>query len=207
MSESDTKEEREEAVALALAVAEEEEEVQMPDIVVEERTKQYITPAQDFINGRMYYVNHLTTTNGKMPFIVSSDRKLIPLIAEEVAASGLVISPSYFDEKTGKIAPLKDQLRWSIGSAEPYNIHAYLKEGLTVNPYILYQDIRSKFSSYLDYPDERYHTLMAVYSMGTYTYMIFDAYPYILLYGNHRSTWFQFLRREQLKPSVFIPQE
>ncbi len=145
-----------------------------------------ITPAQDYVGGKAYFTVYLPTRidglTHRLPYLLTSDRERIfldPKNQRELQEHGLRLKD-------------KDQLpadlsRWSIDKAAPNSLPAFLSGEVAVDPAEVFEKIRSLLATYADYPDPRYFTLLPLWCIGTYSFMLFDTYPYLYLAATKRS--------------------
>jgi DNA primase (bacterial type) len=127
--------------------------------------------AQDMVDGVFHYGIWLPTNKGEFVFrLVTSDRKLLEA-PEDVQAYQLP----------------KDFARWSVDSATPYNVFEWLHGKAEVDARALFEEIRDFIRRYMWYPDERTYSLLAVWIMQTYVFMVFDQLPYLALVGTKRA--------------------
>lgn len=149
-----------------------------------------INPAQDFVNGAMYTVAFLdvmttdTDTQQRkietMPYAVTSKREIFPLTDTEAYQRGLRITPTK--------VPMFSIVgrRWSIADDLPYSVKSYLDAGATVSPWEVYLEVASYFRNFIDYPNDLYYDFMALWTIGTYFYNLYQAFPYVHLTGTKR---------------------
>jgi DNA primase len=160
------------------------EEIEQPDIKsygIRRRTKnmQYFNPAQDVVDGTLYYLVYLQLESGETtPFLITSDRKIIPYQQSELLKRDLVVEPS--------VAP-SDMRRWSIGTDHPYNVHNYLDGKTQVDTKKLYNDIKALFERYVALPDVLYYDFLTLWTMVTYHYRLYDSFGYLYLCAMRRS--------------------
>lgn len=127
--------------------------------------------AQDMVDGVFHYGIWLPTNKGEFVFrLVTSERKLLEA-PEDAQAYQLP----------------KDFARWSVDSATPYNVFEWLAGKAEVDAVELFVEIREFIRKYMWYPDERTYTLLAVWIMQTYVFMLFDQLPYLALVGTKRA--------------------
>jgi len=135
--------------------------------------------AQDFRDGLACFTVHLPTQGGRMkPFLVRSDRKLVAIGSDEARRMGVNPEPSAI--------PFATEHGWSTGTEVPNSVHAFIQGRARVDPVGLWRSISDVFREFLVYPDDRYHDLLALWAIGTYVFLIFEAYPYLLLTGPKR---------------------
>jgi hypothetical protein len=127
--------------------------------------------AQDMINSVFHYGIWLPTNKEEFVFrLVTSEKKLV--------------------EVPDNVEPYqipKDFARWSVDRKTPYNVFDYLSGKADVDASELFTEIRSFIEKYMWYPDERIYTLLAIWIMQTYVFMIFDQVGYLALIGTKRA--------------------
>ncbi len=144
-------------------------------VVEGELTK--IHPALDFANGLAIVAVPLQTEineNGSKEtsfkyWLITSKREKFLLSNEELLSRGLFKSSNCY---------LKEG-RWSYSSIEKW----LRGEDYPSHPRKIFRIIKRKYEQYLDYPDPRMYSYMALWVMGTYFFPLFDAYPIPLLNG------------------------
>ncbi|MEM2352376.1 MAG: hypothetical protein QXT26_08230, partial [Thermoproteota archaeon] len=72
--------------------------------------------------------------------------------------------------------------RWSLK-----NVKAYLSGEAEVNPAELYAKIREQWSRYIEFTEEAYYDLVTLWTVGTYLFPLFNAYPYLYFGGIKRT--------------------
>ncbi len=149
-----------------------------------------INPAQDYVDEVMYTVAFLDVLNTDpetgikkletMPYVVTSKREIFPLIDSEAYQRGLRITPTKVPvfSIVGR--------RWSTSDDQPYSVKAYIDNGVTVSPWEIYTEVVSYFRKFIDYPNDLYYDFMALWTIGTYFYNLYQAYPYVHLTGTKR---------------------
>lgn len=127
--------------------------------------------AQDMVDGVFHYGIWLPTNKGEFVFrLVTSDRKLLEA-SEDVQAYQLP----------------KDFIRWSVDSATPFNVFEWLAGKAEIDARALFEEVRDFIQRYMWYPDQRTYSLLAVWIMQTYVFMVFDQLPYLALVGTKRA--------------------
>ncbi|MCZ6689533.1 MAG: CHC2 zinc finger domain-containing protein [Planctomycetota bacterium] len=141
-----------------------------------------ICPAQDFVEGVAYFSVYRTCViqekNGvkravREPFLVTSERKVIPLTPNELAKLGLRLAKE-------DLLP-SDSRRWATDDRVPNSVHAFIHGNAQVDPGGLFDEIEGLFRTYGDYANDDCYAVLTLWCIGTYTFMIFEAYPYISL--------------------------
>ena len=143
-----------------------------------------IQPAQDVVDDTLYYCVHLPLGSGtdrgrtdleEWPHIVTSKREVFRLDSEELASRGLRIAHEYLIPSNTR--------RWTTGPELPHSVYHYLNKQARVNPVRLFQFTASQYSGHVDYPDRRHPAFLGLWSMGSYVYKVFEAYPYVFLHA------------------------
>lgn len=149
-----------------------------------------INPAQELIKGVMYTTVFLDTKTvdedgnpkeEEVAYIVTSERQIALLTAEEMAKRGLKFSKSK--------VPLYSivRQRWAIGQGKPHSVKNYVDGGVSVEPWAVYTEVRDYFLRYVDYPNPLYYDLLTLWCIGTYWFQLFESFPYIHLNGGKGS--------------------
>jgi len=139
-----------------------------------------VHPAIDVVNGRAVVGVTLpcitvdaegNQEEREMPFLITSDRQKI-LCAKETLAT-LHWRLAY------RVVSFEN--RWSLEG-----IRAWL-EGATVNPAEVYESVRQAWQRYIEFDDQDFYDLIALWSIGTYFFHLFNTYPYIYVGGLKRT--------------------
>lgn len=77
--------------------------------------------------------------------------------------------------------PIHFRNRWNLA-----DVQAYLN-GADVNPNQVFQEVANLYKEYLELPSEELYILHALWSIGTYFHVLFNAYPYLYIGGVKRS--------------------
>ena len=72
--------------------------------------------------------------------------------------------------------------RWSLSS-----VKAWLNREVSVNPEELYVAIKTAFQNYIEFEDSMIYDFLTLWTIGTYFYHLFNAYPYIYVFGMKRT--------------------
>jgi Zn ribbon nucleic-acid-binding protein len=72
--------------------------------------------------------------------------------------------------------------RWSLK-----NVKAYLNGEANVDPAGLYAKIRGQWTKYIEFPEDAYYDLVTLWTIGTYFFPLFNAYPYLYFGGIKRT--------------------
>lgn len=155
------------------------------------RMPRLVNPAQDLVNGTMLTTVFLDiigqdpeTKAEKVvttPYVVTSKREVFPLSEVEMWRRGW----RYADTK--KPALTIAGRRWSTEETAIHSVKAYLDSKVTVNPWDVYQEVVAYFRTYLDYPNDCYYDLLALWTIGTYFFNLYQCYPYVHLTGSKRT--------------------
>jgi len=71
---------------------------------------------------------------------------------------------------------------WSLSS-----VKAWLNREASVNPDELYIAIKTAFETYIEFEDSTVYDFLTLWTIGTYFYHLFNAYPYIYVFGMKRT--------------------
>jgi len=107
----------------------------------------------------------------EMPFLITSDRQKILCAKETLAALHLRLA----------YRVVSFENRWSLEG-----IRAWL-EGATVNPSEVYESVRQAWQRYIEFDNQDFYDLIALWSIGTYFFHLFNTYPYIYVGGLKRT--------------------
>jgi len=142
-----------------------------------------LSPAQDFKNGKAMFTVYLTENSPegliRVPHVLTSDRECFQLNTEELSSRGLYLARP-------DVRP-SDKRRWSTDKNAENSVYSFLRGEAEVDPLVLFDEIVDLLRQHLEYPDPRYYVLFALWTMGTYLYMLFPSYPYIHTNGPKRS--------------------
>lgn len=136
--------------------------------------------AQDFRDELACFTVHLPTQGGFIkPFLLRSDRQAVAIGSDEARAwMGVNPEPSAI--------PFATEHAWSSGTEVPNSVPAFIEGKAGVDAVDLWMSISNVFREFVVYPDDRYHDLLALWAIGTYLFLMFEAYPYLLLTGPKR---------------------
>jgi len=159
-----------------LRAAQAAQEVQgTPPRIIEGRY-QVISPALDFLDDVACVTVPLLAQQGSQvnykPYLVTSTRELLPI--DEGSALRLGGRPVLIREWP---AALGRSPRW-----EYRHIKAFL-QGYTPQPQKVFRMVRDLYDKYLDFRDPCTADILALWTIGTYLYPLFETYPYIALLG------------------------
>jgi hypothetical protein len=107
----------------------------------------------------------------EMPFLITSDRQKILCAKETLAALHWRLA----------YRVVSFENRWSLEG-----IRAWL-EGATVNPSEVYESVRQAWQRYIEFDNQDFYDLIALWSIGTYFFHLFNTYPYIYVGGLKRT--------------------
>lgn len=140
-------------------------------------------PAQDFIGENAYFTIYIPTKIEqkviRVPRVITSNGEVLPMDPQFLRRYGIRL-------RRDDLIP-SDLGRWSLGMEIPNSVYKFLNEGATVDPAAIFSEIKKLLVTYIDFPDPRYHDFLALWCMGTYVFMAFESYPYILLNATKRS--------------------
>ncbi|MEM3433932.1 MAG: hypothetical protein QXP27_07125, partial [Candidatus Methanomethyliaceae archaeon] len=119
-----------------------------------------------------------------IPLLVCSDRKYVPLSdpLEVYEKVGVSVNP----ETINSLVCLNGQSK----SWPSQKLKAYLKGEIEANDKFtvsVYTAVRNLIEYYIEFSNPIYYHLVALWTIGTYLYPVFDAYPYLLLTGEKES--------------------
>jgi DNA primase len=110
------------------------------------------------------------------PYLVTSDRKLHRLDAAQIITlNGKEIALRVIPEASEFL------MRWRIG-----DIQRFLT-GDTVQPNEIFQAVYEAFTRYIDFKSTVESAILTLWTIGTYFYTMFPAYPYVALNGPKNS--------------------
>jgi len=72
--------------------------------------------------------------------------------------------------------------RWSLSS-----VKAWLNREASVNPDELYIAVKTAFETYIEFEDARVYDFLTLWTIGTYFFHCFNAYPYLYIGGTKQS--------------------
>lgn len=153
----------------------EEPFIEEGDYQVSKRTTDPIrfAPGQDVVDGVLYLTVYLQVTSGEfLPFVISSKREMFPLSKDSLIERDFMARSDAIPTHIH---------RWSIGTNEPYNVHDYLECKADADPREVFIRIRYYFKHFLRYPDPLYYDFLALWTMATYHFKLYDAFGYVFL--------------------------
>jgi hypothetical protein len=135
-----------------------------------------ISPALDFLDDLAVVMVPLMTRSDDrvdyQPYLVTSDRELIPLNGERMITVGgrpvILRDPP---------ARLPGSARWAWADIQAY------RQGDAPPPTEVLRGTERLLDEYVDFRDAGTSTVLALWVMGTYLYPVFEAYPYLALQG------------------------
>lgn len=142
-----------------------------------------IHPAQDFKRGVGYVSVILKVEREErgvrrpvnVPHVVTSEKKIIPVDNPRLLESNGVDISIY------PVLPHKES-RW------PYRLlQQYLSSKVQVDPGEILARMVRIYDRFLDFPEAGTSLILAIWSMGTYFYKIFETYPYLYIHGTKGS--------------------
>lgn len=137
-------------------------------------------PAIDVVDGVAYVGVNLPcevekegkTEFREFHFLVGSDKSLLLCQKDELNKHRVQISH----------VVVRLPNRWNLKSVE-----AWLNGKASVNPEELYIAVKTAFETYIEFEDSRVYDFLTLWSIGTYLYHIFNAYPYLYIGGTKQS--------------------
>ncbi|MCS7069957.1 MAG: hypothetical protein NZM00_00510 [Anaerolinea sp.] len=110
------------------------------------------------------------------PYLVTSSRELVRIgDAQIIALGGKEVALRVLPEGSDFL------MRWRFS-----DIQRYLK-GETVEPGAVFHSVHDLFTQYVDFRSEVESAILALWTIGTYFYTMFPAYPYLALNGPKNS--------------------
>jgi len=159
---------------LRAAEAAQETGRESPQII--EGQHELVSPALDFTAGLGCVAVPLLVQEGERfvhrPYLVTSTRELLP------------IPPDLTLEIGGRSVVLREPPS-ALGRSPRWNyehIKAFLA-GYIPEPAAVFHRVRDLYEKYLDFRDAGTAEVLALWTIGTYLYPLFEAYPYIALLG------------------------
>ncbi len=139
-----------------------------------------IAPALDFIDGlAVVTIPLLAKVGGRLthfPYLVTSDHRMFPANGEQMVNIG------------GRTVILRDPpailgntTRWEYSDVKSY------LEGDDADPVKVYVEVERLLDEYIDFRDKGTSDVLAMWTMGTYLYPLFEAFPYVALTGPKNS--------------------
>lgn len=136
------------------------------------------TPAQDFIDGVSYLTVPLDVrmeviVSGvpvpkvtQIPYILTSRRELFRLDELALLDERKLIVNSHPE--------IPGYNRWPVSS-----IDKFMEGKETIDPAVVFYEIRAIYDHYLDFRDPATSSVLAITTVGTYFYRVFESFPYI----------------------------
>jgi hypothetical protein len=110
------------------------------------------------------------------PYLVTSDRKLYRLDSQQILAlNGKEIALRVIPEASEFL------MRWRIGDIQ------HFVEGEIVEPAAVFKAVYETFTRYVDFKSKVESAILSLWTIGTYFYTMFPAYPYVALNGPKNS--------------------
>ena len=132
---------------------------ELMEILQKDDNAEIIHPVQDYSGGVMYYAANIE----EEPYLITSAKELISY--DDAKRKGITL-------KTSSI----DMARMSYKG-----IRVFIESENEINIFELYQKIYNYVGRFILFPDESYLSLITLWVMGTYVFMLFGYYPYIWL--------------------------
>jgi Zn ribbon nucleic-acid-binding protein len=105
-------------------------------------------------------------------FLITDGGEAIPCVRDELAKRRWKLAY--------KVCGFEN--RWSLK-----NVKAYLSGEANVDPAELYAKIKAQWSRYIEFPEDAYYDLVTLWTIGTYFFPLFNAYPYLYFGGIKRT--------------------
>jgi hypothetical protein len=152
-------------------------------------TSTTLRPGMDFHNGVTYFTVPLKRNMTKMPkgkdaepihfkelqtYVIPSKGKGFWYDEPSLELMGFVPSEQVFQER---------ESNWSLASAKAYRDG----EAPTIATTDLFTELRGIYTTYVEYADEAYYDIMALFLMYTYVYRLFESTGYIHFNGTMAS--------------------
>ena len=106
-------------------------------------------------------------------YVITSDREMIK--SKKLGAAEIE------DDIFLKFQPVKVEATWSKRGIDQF------LNGYTPDPLEVFHTVRNEYLRYLDFYDPRHYDLLTLWTIGTYFYTIFNAYPYLYVGGIKRT--------------------
>ena len=150
--------------------------------IIEGRTN-IIHPAQDFKKGVGYVSVILKVEREErgirrpvnLPHIVTSEKKIIPVDNHRLLESNGVDITVY------PVLPHKES-RWSYRL-----LQQYLSGKFQADPEEIFARMICIYDRFMDFPEAGTSLILALWSIGTYFFKIFESYPYLYIHGTKGS--------------------
>lgn len=136
-------------------------------------------PAQDCVTGRMHFAVKIQDE----PYIVTSDRQLFSF--DTASQHGIIIKQDSVDTA-----------RFSYKG-----IKSFVNDNAEAEIDLLYRKIKDYIKRFVLFSSDSYPSLLSLWTMGTYLFMVFRYYPYIWLNAEKSSG--KTLLMDVLSPIVF----
>ena len=138
-----------------------------------------LNPAQDFVNGVAYTTIPLDVlvkceiqgvemvNYEQRPYLVTSEHELMPLDEQWLARERKLLCTARPE--------LLGFNRW------PKELLDRFLEGEGVDPVLVYHELKALYRYYSDFKDPATPAVLAVATMGTYLYRVFESFPYVAM--------------------------
>jgi len=137
-----------------------------------------VSPALDFVDDAGYVSVPLhVLADGKLTqryFLLTSQRQRLALSNANLFHNHKIIFQS--------MPNILGDSRWS-----PRDIDKFLRNEAQTDPVVTFIDIRETYNEYLDFKEQHTADVLAIWTMGTYVFPIFESYPYLFLRGEKGS--------------------
>ena len=133
----------------------------------------------DFDTRLMTYMVRIRVARGLAPFLMDSNKNMELFNKEDLFNKGYIY--------TGELPSNVSVPRWSIGTDHKHGVHGFMNGAPPVESTDIFNDIKSLIDTYIRYPDPMYSTVLTLFIMNTYVYMIHETTPYIWLHAMKQS--------------------
>lgn len=145
--------------------------------VVVEGTYRVLSPALDYVGDVGVVAVPLLVRDGdgkvtRQPYLITSEREQIPLPEDGFVTIG----------GQPMVVPTEPVMLGSSSRWEYRSLEAFLR-GARPNPVETYRAVERLFDRYVEFGEAHTTDVLALWTVGTYLYPLFETYPYIGLWG------------------------
>lgn len=138
--------------------------------------------AQDFVDGILHYTIYLPVDieghTQLMPHLITSEREAVLITREVLEERNIYVN---------EIAMPSNMNRWSVDTQTDFSVHHYLNKECEVGSFAIYRDLHRTFTNFLWHPDLSLATILSLWTMESYVFMIFDSIGYLAAVGTKRT--------------------
>lgn len=166
------------------------DQIKLFDAHVIWRMPHIVNPAQDLVGKTMLTTVFLDVVEEDpetkqqhiktKPHVITSDREMFLL------TEGEMWKRSWRFASTKVPAYGIVGRRWSTDEAAPHSVKQYLDGKVSVHPWEVYQAVVGVFHNYVDYPNDLYYDCIALWTIATYWFNLYPAFPYLHFFGFKR---------------------